>query len=68
MYYSLVSLGDECGTSIAEAVEYSPVLISFNPITAGQVTELVDKQGITVLLKLQGQGCLTRRFIQKLFV
>ena len=43
MYYSLVSLGDKWETSIAEVVEYSPVLISFNPMTAGQVTELVGK-------------------------
>lgn len=41
MYYSLVSLADEWETSFPEALEYSPVLISFNPATAGQATELV---------------------------
>lgn len=41
MYYSLVSLGDKWETSIPETLECSPALISFNPMTVGQVTELV---------------------------
>lgn len=43
MYYSLVALGDKLEASITEAAEYSRVLISFNPMTTGQVTELVGK-------------------------
>lgn len=43
MYYSLVSQGNKWETSIWEAVQYSPVLTSFNPMTAGQVIKLVGK-------------------------